>query len=124
MRRKKTKFEDIDPHDIKLFNHEKSSSIFPFQKHAMAVALLECSQMSTVRTIFKSDLEQIFEGKFRARTPNEKEFEQILTWFEKKGYIITFEMSLTVTQKFHDLIDENFGYVVFPNPLPKPGTEE
>ena len=124
MERKRTKFEDINPHDIKLFCYEKGDCIFPFQKHAMTVALLGCSQMSTVRTIFKDDLEEVFDEMFNGRTPDTSEFERILAWFEEERYVITFEMSLNITQKFHDLMDRNFGYVVFENPRPKPGTED
>ena len=124
MEREKTNFEDINPHNIKLFSYEKGDCIFPFQKHAMTVALLGCSQMSTVRTIFKDDLEEEFDKMFDGRIPYTSEFEKILAWFEKERYVITFEMSLNITQNFHDLIDDNFGYVVFANSLPKPGTED
>ena len=124
MERGKTNFEDINPHNIKLFSYENGDCIFPFQKHAMTVALLGCSQMSTVRTIFKDDLEEEFDKMFDGRIPYTSEFEKILAWFEKERYVITFEMSLNITQIFHDLIDDNFGYVVFANSLPKPGTED
>ena len=124
MEREKTNFEDINPHKIKVFSYEKGDCIFPFQKHAMTVALLGCSQMSTVRTIFKDDLEEEFDKMFDGRIPYTSEFEKILAWFEKERYVITFEMSLNITQNFHDLIDDNFGYVVFANSLPKPGTED
>ena len=124
MEREKTNFEDINPHNIKLFSYEEGDYIFPFQKHAMTVALLGCSQMSTVRTIFKDDLEEEFDKMFDGRIPYTSEFEKILAWFEKERYVITFEMSLNITQNFHDLIDENFGYVIFADPLPKPGIED
>ena len=99
---------------------EKKDNVYPFQKNAMTLALLEKSQMSTVRTIFKDDLELSFESKFK-RTVKEGEFDKTLKWFQKNGYVVPFEVSLTITQKFHDLMDANFGFIKFQNPLPKPG---
>ena len=122
-KRKETKFEDIDPHEIHLFEQKKDEKVHPFQKNAMSVALLELSQLSTVRTIFKDDLEQSFESKFKRRNVFEGEFDKVLQWFQKNGYVVSFEVSLTVTQKFHDLMDKNFGFIKFENPLPKPGEE-
>ena len=124
MRRKTTKFEDIDPRAIKLFEYTDKEKVSPFAKNAMTVSLLELSQMSTVRTIFKDELEQSFEKKFKRRPVMDHEFERALNWFQKTGYIVPFEVSLTVTQSFHDLIDQHFGFVKFQNPLPKPGCEE
>ena len=124
MNRKETKFEELDPQKINLFEQKDSERVYPFQKNAMALALLERSQMSSVRTIFKDDLEQAFETKFKRRNVFEGEFSKVLQWFQKNGYIVSFEVSLTITQKFHDLMDKNFGFVKFQKPLPKPGCEE
>ncbi len=121
--RKQTKFEELDPHQIKLFEQKKNERVYPFQKNAMSLALLELSQMSTVRTIFKDSLEQSFEKKFRRRKVMDGEFEKVLDWFEKTGLVVSFEVSMTITQKFHDLMDKNFGFVVFKHPLPKPGED-
>lgn len=121
---KVTKFEELDPHTMSLFGDSPKEKVHPFSKHAMTVALVKYSQMSTVATIFKDELEDYFSQLFTKREPKDTEFLYYLTWFERNHYVVSLEVSLTITQKFHDMVDGEFGHIIFKDQHPKPGCED